>query len=52
MRGYDVIGKIRQTKASGTFDEIVAPPAATPAYRLAAAIEAGRRYAGSKSFTP
>lgn len=46
VRGYDVIGKIRQAKASGTFEAAIAAPSAGPA-RLAAALSAASfRFSG------
>ena len=52
IRGYDVIGKIRAAKAAGTFEQLLSSEPTPSALRLAAALDAGLRYAGSKSFTP
>ncbi len=40
VRGYDVIGKIRQAKIAGTFDQVLDAPDRPAPYRLAAAIAA------------
>lgn len=51
VRGWNVIEKIRQAKAAGNFDEIVAAgySSSAPA-RLAAAIDAARTYGPARNF--
>ena len=47
IRGYNVIEKIQAAKACGTFEDTISPPAAPPAFRLAAALSAASsRFSG------